>query len=87
MQVADILGGLEAVEDLSLKRAGLIAEETQRLVRVDGENDVVVRLPGTLVCELEGRAAFHARHLLHGGAHVQLVSWRKTALELVHVCL
>lgn len=86
MQLADVLAGHEAPRDLALKRAGLIAEKTQRLVRVDGENDVVVCLPGTPVCELEDRATFHSRHLLHGGAHVQLMSLRKTALERVHVC-
>lgn len=86
MQVADVLASLEAAEDLALEGTGLIAEETQRLIRVDGENDVVVRLPGTPVCELEDRAAFHSHHLLHGGAQVQLDSRRKTALERVHVC-
>lgn len=74
MQVADVLGGLEAAQDLALERACLIAEKTQRLPSVDGENDVVVRLPGLLIRELEDRAAFHSRHLLHRGAYVQFVS-------------
>lgn len=74
MQVADVLAGPETAKDLALERACLIAEKTQRLASVDGENDMVVRLSGLLVRELENRAAFDSRHLLHRGAHVQYVS-------------
>lgn len=74
MQVADVLAGLEAAKDLAFERAGLIAEKTQRLASVDGENDMVVRLSGLLVRELEDSAAFYSHHLLHRSAYVQFVS-------------